>query len=262
MSSGIPQGSSASNPIRLSESPELQHRSVRNPRAEHAKQVTCPWRSRQPDPDSCSRFCDCPSHTIKRDLSSDEDNDDRHVRHRRIQRRREQESSDSEAPGSTRHRLPTRALPRYPTTTSTRGSGTRTPQVFGTASNPIFVEDSPNEEARPSRSNRDYSISVGGAPLLSDWRRRSVFGPANSSTGDHTLAALSNRSPDRSFRRPGVSPRPIGNTSMAGLPAVSLPRWQPDAEVTYCPICHTQFSFFVRKHHCRFVSSAHLESSA
>ncbi|KAF7557853.1 hypothetical protein G7046_g5956 [Stylonectria norvegica] len=30
-----------------------------------------------------------------------------------------------------------------------------------------------------------------------------------------------------------------------------LPRWQPDAEVTYCPICHTQFSFFVRKHHCR-----------
>ncbi|ROV99926.1 hypothetical protein VMCG_06180 [Cytospora schulzeri] len=32
---------------------------------------------------------------------------------------------------------------------------------------------------------------------------------------------------------------------------VSLPRWQPDAEVTICPICHTQFSIFVRKHHCR-----------
>ncbi|PHH67557.1 hypothetical protein CDD82_1329 [Ophiocordyceps australis] len=30
-----------------------------------------------------------------------------------------------------------------------------------------------------------------------------------------------------------------------------LPRWQQDAEVTYCPICHTQFSIFVRKHHCR-----------
>lgn len=35
--------------------------------------------------------------------------------------------------------------------------------------------------------------------------------------------------------------------------SVILPRWQPDAEVTYCPICRTQFSFFVRKHHCRFV---------
>ena len=48
---------------------------------------------------------------------------------------------------------------------------------------------------------------------------------------------------------------------------VVVPRWQPDAEVTICPICGTQFSeyftitchprtycgigFFVRKHHCR-----------
>lgn len=52
-----------------------------------------------------------------------------------------------------------------------------------------------------------------------------------------------------------------------------LPRWQPDAEVTFCPICRTQFStfvlyvmflcdeliligrlgFFIRKHHCRYV---------
>ncbi|CAK7232760.1 hypothetical protein SBRCBS47491_008379 [Sporothrix bragantina] len=30
-----------------------------------------------------------------------------------------------------------------------------------------------------------------------------------------------------------------------------LPRWQPDSEVTYCPICFQQFSIFVRKHHCR-----------
>jgi hypothetical protein len=34
--------------------------------------------------------------------------------------------------------------------------------------------------------------------------------------------------------------------------AVVLPRWQPDGEVTYCPICRTQFSIFVRKHHCRY----------
>lgn len=34
---------------------------------------------------------------------------------------------------------------------------------------------------------------------------------------------------------------------------IIIPRWQPDAEVTFCPICKTQFSFFVRKHHCRYV---------
>lgn len=32
---------------------------------------------------------------------------------------------------------------------------------------------------------------------------------------------------------------------------VNLPRWQPDAEVTSCPICGTIFSFWYRKHHCR-----------
>ncbi|KAK6539480.1 hypothetical protein TWF694_009703 [Orbilia ellipsospora] len=30
-----------------------------------------------------------------------------------------------------------------------------------------------------------------------------------------------------------------------------LPPWQPDSEVSHCPICSTGFSFFYRKHHCR-----------
>lgn len=46
--------------------------------------------------------------------------------------------------------------------------------------------------------------------------------------------------------RPSVSRRPS---------EVVLPRWQPDAEVTFCPICRTQFSVFIRKHHCRYVTS-------
>lgn len=29
------------------------------------------------------------------------------------------------------------------------------------------------------------------------------------------------------------------------------PRWQPDTEVTECPICGVPFSFWYRKHHCR-----------
>ncbi|KAJ5225004.1 hypothetical protein N7468_006229 [Penicillium chermesinum] len=30
-----------------------------------------------------------------------------------------------------------------------------------------------------------------------------------------------------------------------------LPRWQPDSEVDFCPICGNEFSFWYRKHHCR-----------
>lgn len=32
-----------------------------------------------------------------------------------------------------------------------------------------------------------------------------------------------------------------------------LPPWQPDSEVSHCPVCGSQFTFFYRKHHCRYV---------
>ncbi|KXJ85917.1 hypothetical protein Micbo1qcDRAFT_153554 [Microdochium bolleyi] len=47
---------------------------------------------------------------------------------------------------------------------------------------------------------------------------------------------------------PPPHPRPSAGRSTSEF---ILPRWQPDAEVTLCPICSTQFGIFVRKHHCR-----------
>jgi len=32
---------------------------------------------------------------------------------------------------------------------------------------------------------------------------------------------------------------------------ITLPKWQPDAEVSTCPICGTPFGLWYRKHHCR-----------
>lgn len=32
---------------------------------------------------------------------------------------------------------------------------------------------------------------------------------------------------------------------------IVLPSWQPDSEVSRCPVCQTDFHFFYRKHHCR-----------
>ena len=34
---------------------------------------------------------------------------------------------------------------------------------------------------------------------------------------------------------------------------IVLPAWQPDSEVVQCPVCGNQFSFWYRKHHCRYV---------
>ncbi|KPM40649.1 hypothetical protein AK830_g5895 [Neonectria ditissima] len=50
---------------------------------------------------------------------------------------------------------------------------------------------------------------------------------------------------------PAPPPPPHGDAEGSVTSEWSVPRWQPDAEVTLCPICRAQFSFFVRKHHCR-----------
>ncbi|KAJ5810663.1 uncharacterized protein N7503_002881 [Penicillium pulvis] len=46
-------------------------------------------------------------------------------------------------------------------------------------------------------------------------------------------------------------PQALRASQEEGEMETSLPRWQPDAEVTNCPICGVVFSFWYRKHHCR-----------
>jgi hypothetical protein len=57
---------------------------------------------------------------------------------------------------------------------------------------------------------------------------------------------------------PPPPPHPLPRTLRPTVPTIDrrqsdirLPPWQPDADVTQCPVCHSQFSFWHRKHHCR-----------
>lgn len=80
---------------------------------------------------------------------------------------------------------------------------------------------------------------------------RSDMRPSSSQTG--------RRGDGPTFQATGLAPTQSAQQARASEPQgvrrrpseFTLPRWQPDAEVTLCPICRTQFSIFVRKHHCR-----------
>lgn len=133
-----------------------------------------------------------------------------------------------------------------------------TTSLVGTAENPISLDESPTQTrgqpqlgyfAQRATSTDEYGSgtvttpvspgpSRGGVPS----RLREVYESPPTPTTD-------------------LSPRLVRGLSQQPPPAqrrvleeIVLPRWQPDAEVTYCPICHTQFSIFVRKHHCRYVA--------
>jgi hypothetical protein len=59
-------------------------------------------------------------------------------------------------------------------------------------------------------------------------------------------------------RRPAPS-EPILRRTSSGGPArtfddIVIPPWQPDTDATHCSVCGTQFTFFFRRHHCRYAN--------
>lgn len=64
-------------------------------------------------------------------------------------------------------------------------------------------------------------------------------------------AVLTHAPPVLSSRNTMYSPRPL--TPPRRGSEIVLPPWQPDSDVSNCPVCGSQFSFFYRKHHCRYV---------
>lgn len=77
--------------------------------------------------------------------------------------------------------------------------------------------------------------------------------PPSLTRQDSTISGTSHATPiDLSSSPPhGLNNNHPGPWPQNDYMGYILPRWQPDSEVTKCPICGTPFSFWFRKHHCR-----------
>ena len=128
-------------------------------------------------------------------------------------------------------------------------------QVQGTQSPRIGWPSGPSAEERYMAA---YSRVRSGNDVQDD-----AYGPGlrlYASNNDYRQSAdIFERQGDSARRgsQDARSARP--RDAVTATPEFALPRWQPDAEVTYCPICRAQFSFFVRKHHCRYVRSGNIQ---
>ena len=99
-------------------------------------------------------------------------------------------------------------------------------------------------------NNRRFSF---GSP--SSQRRATTHGTPSQMYRDRS-STVPNSNPTASLTselndRP-LPPRPgEGRISSTPPSEVRLPIWQPDEEISKCPICATSFTFWHRKHHCR-----------
>jgi hypothetical protein len=81
-----------------------------------------------------------------------------------------------------------------------------------------------------------------GAPHQSQAESTPASGPVSLPLRRGNSSRPGSSSPPREVPSTPPPPRPAPATPPP--PEVVLPRWQPDAEVTLCPICGTQFSMF------------------
>ena len=161
---------------------------------------------------------------------------------------------------------------------STRSDGGEDLVILGSntpsASQPESITRVPDRAIGPDRRDSNVQLSAirndqQPPARTSSWKMRNPNHDGQASTNTYGRSgdrmAVRDRQGPFSSVRPGFCENLSGRRSnpdalLSGSSRryqgqsreeVVVPRWQPDAEVTYCPICRTQFSFFVRKHHCR-----------
>jgi hypothetical protein len=98
-------------------------------------------------------------------------------------------------------------------------------------------------------SDRKRRLTTADSPMRRPSSIRMHSTVAGTSTSD-PIVLDSSPIPARTPLPPSPAPQSGIDASRRGSDIV-LPPWQPDAEVSQCPVCGRNFTFLFRKHHCR-----------
>lgn len=245
----------------------------------------CPWRTSRFHHQECSRYFDCPSHSIERSLSENGSVDQESIHssrsHERLRPNNEQDQPSEPTARFSDQELAQVGINRENAqTTSTNETDDDRDAASATSDPSTNVDDvSGSPLAQDPESSPDTPQAANSTDIRSSSHNRRSEPESPSATSDRPqhrhrpsrgtsgTSPTSSQRPQRTHATPSrermdaplPSLRPLEEAlpplPRSAHPSISLdpqrPRWQPDNEVTYCPICHTQFSFFVRKHHCR-----------
>ena len=121
----------------------------------------------------------------------------------------------------------------------------------------LTAPTSPGRRNGPSHAEGSSRAGAGTEASGSSGRTSAMPGSSMSNAID--LTSDDERPLPPSPPAPPPPAHPLPRTTRPTVPTVAsrrqselvLPRWQPDSDVSQCPVCHNQFTFWYRKHHCR-----------
>lgn len=150
--------------------------------------------------------------------------------------------------------------PRPTARHSLSGSGPQDPAQPGLQTLQEFltqIEQDGGSDHRPSPSREAHRPRRVHA-LSESSRRPGPYHPSQYATGPRSPRVTGLRSPRSPIALSSPPSLPLDDGGAVVHPGSRMaqstyvkPRWQPDAEVSSCPICEQSFSFWFRKHHCR-----------
>ncbi|KAF1916469.1 FYVE zinc finger-domain-containing protein [Ampelomyces quisqualis] len=109
---------------------------------------------------------------------------------------------------------------------------------------------SPGTESSLRSTDRKRRLTTADSPM----RRPSSIRMHSSNQGASVTDPIIIDSPPATTMRE-LPPPPLSPQTPAEPPRrgseIALPPWQPDADVSQCPVCDKKFTFLYRKHHCR-----------